>query len=150
MERTNRMQNRIQNRPQNRIGKTTKMLSEHHTVHRGDVFFAELGYHGGRSIQDGCRPVLVVSNDKGNYHSNTISIIPLTGCFKRPDLPCHILLYPEDIKNRHQKLSVSTVLTEQVTTISKSDLRGYVGRIEDSTLLGKIEYALSIHLGMCG
>ena len=150
MGRKNRMQNRIQNRPQNRIGKTTKMLSEHHTVHRGDVFFAELGYHGGRSIQDGCRPVLVVSNDKGNYHSNTISIIPLTGCFKRPDLPCHILLYPEDIKNRHQKLSVSTVLTEQVTTISKSDLRGYVGRIEDSSVLGKIEYALSMHLGLFG
>ena len=117
MGRKNRMQNRIQNRPQNRIGKTTKMLSEHHTVHRGDVFFAELGYHEGTSIQNGCRPVLVLSNDKGNYHSNTISIIPLTGCFKRPDLPCHILLYPEDIKNRHQRFSVATVLTEQVTTI---------------------------------
>ena len=138
------------NRTQNRRGKSITRGLEHDAVHRGDVFFAELGYHGGRSIQDGCRPVLVVSNDKGNYHSNTISIIPLTGCFKRPDLPCHILLYPEDIKNRHQRLSVSTILTEQVTTISKSDLRGYVGRIEDSTLLGKIEYALSIHLGLFG
>lgn len=138
------------NRMQNRRGKSNTRVSEHHAVHRGDVFFAELGYHRGTSIQDGCRPVLVVSNNRGNYHSNTISIIPLTGCFKRPDLPCHILLYPEDIKNRHQRFSVATVLTEQVTTISKSDLCGYVGRIEDSTVLGKIEYALSIHLGLCG
>ena len=146
MGRTNRMQNRTQNR----IGKYNTRVSEHNAVHRGDVFFAELGYHRGTSIQDGCRPVLVVSNDKGNYHSNTISIIPLTGCFKRPDLPCHILLYPEDIKNRHQRFSVATVLTEQVTTISKSDLRGYIGKIEDSSVLGKIEYALSLHLGLCG
>lgn len=105
------------NRTQNRRGKSITRGLEHHTAHRGDVFFAELGYHEGTSIQNGCRPVLVLSNDKGNYHSSTISIIPLTGCFKRPDLPCHILLYPEDIKNRHQRLSVSTVLTEQVTTI---------------------------------
>ena len=142
--------NRTQNRLQNRIGKYNTRVSEHNAVHRGDVFFAELGYHEGTSIQNGCRPVLVVSNNRGNYHSNTISIIPLTGCFKRPDLPCHILLYPEDIKNRHQRFSVATVLTEQVTTISKSDLRGYVGRIEDSAVLGKIEYALSMHLGLCG
>ena len=134
----------------NRREKSIKRVSEHNAVHRGDVFFAELGYHEGTSIQNGCRPVLVVSNNRGNYHSNTISIIPLTGCFKRPDLPCHILLYPEEIKNRHRRFSVATVLTEQVTTISKSDLRGYVGRIEDSTVLGKIEYALSMHLGLCG
>ena len=117
-------------------------------VRRGDVFFAELGYHNGTSVQSGCRPVLVISNDRGNYHSDTINVIPMTGCFKRPDLPCHMVLYPEQIKNRHRPFSLATVLTEQITTISKSALRGYVGRIEDQEILSAIERTLSLHLGL--
>ena len=117
-------------------------------VCRGDIFFADLGYHRGTSIQEGCRPVLVISNDRGNYHSNTINDIPLTGCFKRPDLPCHMILKPEQIANRHRSFSVATVLTEQITTISKSALRSYVGRVEDKDVLSDIEHTLSAHLGM--
>lgn len=118
-------------------------------VRRGDVFFADLGYHNGTSVQSGCRPVLVISNDRGNYHSDTINVIPMTGCFKRPDLPCHTVLYPAQIKNRHRPFSTATVLSEQITTISKSALRGYVGRIEDQNVLSDIEHTLLFHLGLC-
>ncbi len=112
--------------------------SRTYNVHRGDIFFAELGYHRGTSVQEGCRPVLVISND----------IIPMTGCFKRPDLPCHTVLYPAQIKNRHRPFSTATVLSEQITTISKSALRSYVGRVENSDIISNIEYTLSSHLGM--
>ena len=122
--------------------------SRTYNVHRGDIFFAELGYHRGTSVQEGCRPVLVISNDKGNYHSDTINVIPMTGCFKRPDLPCHMLLKPEQIANRHRPFNTATVLTEQITTISKSALRSYVGRVENSDIISNIEYTLSSHLGM--
>ena len=119
-----------------------------YNVRRGDIFFAELGYHRGTSIQEGCRPVLVISNDKGNYHSDTINVIPMTGCFKRPDLPCHMVLYPGQIANRHRPFNTATVLTEQITTISKSALRSFVGRIEDAEIIANIESTLSSHLGM--
>ena len=32
--------------------------------HRGEVWFAELGYHGDTSVQNGCRLVIIVSNDE--------------------------------------------------------------------------------------
>jgi len=46
--------------------------------HQYEIWFAELGYHYGTSIQGGCRPVLVVSNDVANRFSQTLTVIPLT------------------------------------------------------------------------
>ena len=116
-----------------------------YNVHRGDIFFADLGYHRGTSVQEGCRPVLVISNDRGNYHSDTINVIPMTGGFKRPDLPCHMLLKPKQIANRRRPFSPATVLTEQITTVSKLMLRGYVGRI-DKEDMAAVEDVLFRHL----
>ena len=66
--------------------------------HRGDVFFADLGsldlgelyYHYHR--QAGARPVVVVQNDVGCIHSETITVVPLTSQLKRPELPEHYIL----------------------------------------------------------
>lgn len=42
----------------------------------GDVFFADLSGEG--SLQTGLRPVIVVSNDTGNYFSSVVTVVPLT------------------------------------------------------------------------
>ena len=117
-------------------------------VHRGDIFFADLGTHSGTSVQSGYRPVLVISNNKGNAHSETITVMPMTGSFKRTDLPCHTALKPEQIKDRQCSFSKTTILAEQITTISKSALKSYVGKVDAEDVMGSIEHSLFVHLGL--
>ena len=120
-------------------------------IHRGDIFFADLGTHSGTSVQSGYRPVLVISNNKGNAHSETITVMPMTGSFKRtdlPDLPCHTILKPEQIKDRQCSFSKTTILAEQITTISKSALKSYVGKVDAEDVMGSIEHSLFVHLGL--
>ena len=117
-------------------------------VHRGDIFFADLGTHSGTSVQSGYRPVLVISNNKGNAHSETITVMPMTGSFKRTDLPCHTALKPEQIKDRQCSFSKTTILAEQITTISKSALKNYVGKVDTADIMGSIEHSLFVHLGL--
>ena len=117
-------------------------------VHRGDIFFADLGTHSGTSIQSGYRPVLVISNNKGNAHSETITVMPMTGSFKRTDLPCHTILKPEQIKDRQCSFSKTTILAEQITTIPKSALKSYVGKVDAANVMESIEHTLFVHLGL--
>ena len=48
-----------------------------HDFHRGEVYYADLEPVFGHE-QGGVRPVLIVQNDMGNYHSPTIIVIAVT------------------------------------------------------------------------
>ena len=81
---------------------------------RGDVWFADLGTHPDTSVQDGCRPVFIISNDIGNQHEDTINILPMTRHLKRQSLPCHTQIEPGMITDAKQSLAPSIILAEQV------------------------------------
>ena len=115
---------------------------------RGDIWFADLGSHPGTSVQDGCRPVFILSNDIGNRHAETINVLPMTRHLKRQGLPCHTKLDPEKIQDLQQTLDTSMILAEQVTTISKSALRNYVGYVSDDALIDQVDRAVSMQLGI--
>lgn len=119
---------------------------------RGDIWFAELGTEDGTSVQAGCRPVLVVSNDAGNYYGDTVVVIPLTTRIKRTDLPTHIVILPADLSDTDskQQFEPSMLLAEQITTISKKALRGYVGHIRPGNRMTEINDAVSAELGITG
>ena len=117
---------------------------------RGDIWFADLGFHPGTSVQDGCRPVLVISNDLGNRFSDTINVLPMTRHLKRQDLPCHTQIDPESIGDRRQPLETSMVLVEQVTTISKSVLKHYTGHVSDKAMEELIDQTLKRQFGLAG
>lgn len=118
------------------------------TPQRGEIWFAELGTHFGTRIQGGCRPVIVVSNDMGNLHAETVNVLPMTRHLKKPDLPCHTVLDPTVISDTRQVLDPSLVLAEQATTIDKAQLRNYVGRVEDGSLLNSINSAITSQLAL--
>ena len=118
------------------------------TPQRGDIWFADLESHSGTSIQCGCRPVLIISNDVGNTYAETLNVLPMTRQLKKPNLPCHTELNPDVISDRHQTMDNSMILAEQITTISKNQLRNYVGRIEEKNLLDSIDRAVSVQLGL--
>ena len=117
---------------------------------RGDIWFADLGFHPGTSVQDGCRPVLIISNDIGNRFSDTINVLPMTRHLKRQDLPCHTQIDPESIGDMCQTLETSMVLVEQVTTISKSVLKHYAGHVSDKAMEELIDQTLKRQFGLAG
>lgn len=125
-----------------------RTVQSNKSPHRGEIWFADLGDHPGTSVQDGCRPVLVVSNDIGNDHADTINVLPMTGHLKKPNLPCHTALRPEQVSDPHQTLNESMILAEQVTTISKAQLSNYVGRVNDAGLLSQIDHTICLQLGL--
>lgn len=117
---------------------------------RGDVWFAELGQHPGTSIQCGCRPVVVISNNTGNRNADTVVVLPTTTQIKRTDLPSHVRISQEDLSfiDANRPMGQSMVLAEQITTIAKSSLVSYLGRIEPGEKLSEIETAVVAELGM--
>ena len=118
------------------------------TPKRGDIWFADLGYHPGTSVQSGCRPVLIVSNDIGNCHAETFNVLPLTKHMKKPELPCHTEIDQTALSEAYQALGSSMILAEQITTIGKAQLKNYVGRVDDPDMLGQINTSISGQLGL--
>lgn len=111
-------------------------------VIRGSIFYAILNPVVG-SEQGGYRPVLVLQNDKGNKYSHTTIIAPITKrLYKGKLIPTHVLLKPFD-KVRPN----SIVLLEQIRTIDKSRLKGFVGVVDESEMK-RINKAVCKSLGI--
>ena len=113
-----------------------------HKPQRGDIWFADLGSHPDSSVQGGIRPVIILSNDMGNAHADTVNVLPMTKHLKKPELPCHTQLDPHSVTGGSQLLAPSMVLAEQLTTISKYALRTYAGHISDDEAMNRIENAV--------
>ena len=94
--------------------------------------------------------MLIVSNDIGNTYAGTLNVLPMTRRLKKPELPCHKELNPEAVGDLKQELNASMILEEQITTISKLQLRNYVGRVADADLLVAIDQTIREQLGLSG
>ena len=92
-------------------------------VFRGEIYFANLFGSIG-SEQKGIRPVLIVQNNRGNVHSPTVTVLPITKKLDIVQQPTHI-----DIKNFCGLECESTILAEQIRTIDKSRLGEKIGSI---------------------
>lgn len=112
------------------------------TVHRGDVFFADLDPVFG-SEQGGTRPVLVLQNDIGNCHSPTTIVAAMT-CKRKPKLPTHVMV--QDAPGLH---GGSVVLLEQLRTIDAKRLVGKLTSL-DARQMHLVDIALMTSLGMRG
>lgn len=111
------------------------------TIKRGDIFYADLSPAIG-SEQGGIRPVLIVQNNVGNYHSPTVIVAVLTSKSKKK-LPTHI-----SIPSGEGNITMdSTVLLEQLRTIDKFRLQKYVGSISDDTM-DRVDRAMLVSLGL--
>lgn len=108
----------------------------------GDLYYANLPTLPGSQIQNGIRPVLVVSNDKNNLYSPVISIVPLTGsCTKHP-LPTHVPIQGYGLSKP------SFILAEQIQSLDKCRLLGQIGSVRDNDKRNEIQNALMIQLNM--
>ena len=110
-------------------------------IRRGDLFYADLNPVVG-SEQGGIRPVLVIQNDVGNHFSPPVVAAAITSRKAKNSLPTHILL-----ENVPGLAPTSLLLLEQLRTIDRKRLRGYIGRISKEKML-EVDAALAISIGI--
>ena len=110
-------------------------------IRRGDLFYADLNPVVG-SEQGGIRPVLLIQNDVGNHFSPTVVAAAITSRKAKNSLPTHILL-----ENVPGLAPTSLLLLEQLRTIDRKRLRGYIGRISKEKML-EVDAALAISIGI--
>ena len=103
-------------------------------IKRGDIWVVDLG-EGAGCEQRGVRPCVVVQNDIGNLHSQTIIVCPITTKSKG-SLPTHV-----DADGLKQK---SMIKCEQIRTIAKSRVKFKVASISTESL----DEALRLTLGL--
>jgi mRNA interferase MazF len=109
-------------------------------IRRGDIYWADLKPQAG-SVLCGRHPVLIVQNNKGNVYSPNVLVSPLTSK-PRSNQPTHVVVGIES------GLKVqSTLLAEDIRPLSKSELEGWIGRI-DNSLIPHVNRALSISLDL--
>ncbi len=105
---------------------------------RGDIYFIKSTYREEGSEQRADRPAVIVSNDKNNEFSDTVEVVYMTTQPKN-DLPTHVLT--------RSALKPSTVLCEQITTVAKSRVDGWIGTLSEEEMQ-TLDVALAISLGL--
>ena len=115
------------------------------TIKMGDIYFAKLQTNtpAQNGLQCGVRPVVIVSNNKGNKFSPTVIVVPLTSKIKKQHMSPHYIV-KANIKNGLQRDSVA--LGEQITTIPKTDLLQKVGEL-NSFEIGCVRLAVMFATG---
>lgn len=112
---------------------------------RGEIYLVDLGENLD-SEQSGLRPVLIISNDMGNFQGNIVVIVPLTT--KNKNLPVHV-----PVSKQYGVKIDSYILTEHIRSISK---RRFFTKGNSPVLVGmltvkkmtQVEEAIKVELGM--
>lgn len=108
--------------------------------HFSEIWMCNLTNKDG-SIQNGYRPVFILSNDKNNTYSTTLNIIPITSKMNKKRLPVHVELWSYQ---RYGLKTPSTMLIEQITTISLEHLDKCIGKVSDRKTLDNVNKAMLI------
>lgn len=111
-------------------------------IKRGDIYYADLRPVVG-SEQGGTRPVLIIQNDTGNRHSPTVIAAAITSRQGKKPLPTHVRL--EDSSQGLEQ--DSTVLLEQVRTLDRTRLKGYIGRVDEAAM-EDVDQAIAVSFGL--
>lgn len=109
---------------------------------RGQIVLVDFGQNEGAE-QNGKRPALVIQNDKGNAHSYTTIVCPLTSKNKK-NIPTHINIKKEECGLKKD----SSILCEQIRVVDKSRILNVVAKITKSDTLRAIEKAIKISLAL--
>ncbi len=109
-------------------------------IKRGEIYLAALDPIVGKEISK-TRPVVVISNDKNNEFSATVTILPLTSKNLQKVYPFEVFL-SEGMGNLPKD---SKVKADQIRTLDKSRLITLIGKLEEGQV-AQIEKATKIHL----
>ena len=111
-------------------------------IKRGEVYLASLDPVIGREISK-TRPVVIVSNDKNNEFSGTVTVLPITSQNLQSIYPFEVFLSKGDANLPKN----SKVKADQICTLDKNRLVKNIGLL-DTRKLNTIEKAIKIHLAL--
>lgn len=106
-------------------------------IKRGDIWLCDLP-DTGENVQRGLRPVVVIQNNKGNFYSPLVIVVPLTSRAKKP-MPTHCSVLTQG--------SYSIALCETILTINKRNLYRHIGRVSEPEM-AQIDRCVKIELGL--
>ncbi len=112
-------------------------MNEFNKIKRGECYWCNFDNAVG-SEQVGKRPVIVISNDKCNEFSPTITVIPITNAHKK-HMPTHSIVR---VSGR-----TCVALSEQIFTVSKERFGDYIGTCTKDEFEW-IEKCLEIQIGL--
>ena len=111
-------------------------------IKRGGIYLAALDPVMGHEIAK-TRPVLVISNDKNNMFSDTITILPITSKNVKKIYPFEVVL----AKGKGNLPKKSKIKADQIRTLDKRRLIKTIGRLSEGDMLS-VEKAVNIHLDL--
>ena len=109
-------------------------------IKRGDIYLAALDPVVGKEISK-TRPVVIISNDKNNQFSGTVTILPITSQNVEKIYPFEVFL----VKGSGNLPKDSKVKADQIRTIDKMRVFSQIGRLRANEI-AEIEEAIRIHL----
>lgn len=111
-------------------------------IRRGEIYLAALDPVLGKEISK-TRPVVVISNNKNNEFSGTVTILPITSKNLQKRYPFEVYL-PKETANlpKHSK-----VKADQIRTLDKSRMVKFIGTLNEQEV-SQIETAVKIHLDL--
>ena len=111
-------------------------------IRRGEIYLAALDPVVGKEISK-TRPVVIISNDKNNQFSGTVTILPITSQNLEKIYPFEVLL----VKGSGNLPKDSKVKADQIRTIDKVRVFSQIGTL-GANQIAEIEKAIKIHLGL--
>jgi mRNA interferase MazF len=111
-------------------------------IKRGEIYLAALDPVVGKEISK-TRPVVIISNDKNNQFSGTVTILPITSQNLEKIYPFEVFL----AKGSGNLPKDSKVKADQIRTIDKTRVLTQIGKLKANEV-AEIETAIRIHLGL--
>ena len=105
-----------------------RKLHDNWIFKRGDLYLVSLNPVKG-SEQGGRRPVLVLQNNAGNFYAPTLIVAPVTSQSEKREKAVHYF-----IGRQGGLYEPSMVLLEQIRTIDKTRIEGYIGKLSRSSM----------------
>jgi mRNA interferase MazF len=111
-------------------------------IKRGEIHLATLDPVVGKEISK-TRPVVIVSNDKNNEFSGTVTILPITSKNLQKIYPFEVFL-PKGAGDLPRD---SKVKADQIRTLDKGRIVTPIGKLEKGEMV-HIDKAIKIHLAL--
>ncbi len=111
-------------------------------IRKGEIYLAALDPVVGKEISK-TRPAVIISNDKNNQFSGTITILPITSQNLERIYPFEVFL----AKGTGGLPKDSKVKADQIRTIDRTRILTRIGRVRPNEI-AEIDEAIKIHLDL--
>lgn len=102
---------------------------------RGTIIYYDWGDKKNTCVQQRVRPSLVISNNKGNKHSEILTIAAISTKYKQYDLPTHLYFDISNMDFVNGMINLyGSIMLEQIKTIDRKNVIKILGKLNNKTM----------------